>query len=240
MSWKSCFAWQVLSAYYTLVFKQPFPKNPYFLGDKSQNVPEADVGRIGLFGVSKGGEFALVGASRFPWVKAAVGCVPSDVVWMGFGQGEDELPHRSTWALDDTPLPFVPLYPYADKRYRDNTERYERSRRFHPQASDAARIPIERTKARLLLIGSDRDEVWASGAMSRNVSAAMSRAGLGERAELMVFDKAGHAVCGDGSFPVRAYGKEDPSMPDLRELNAEGHATVKAFRRSVNFLKSSL
>jgi hypothetical protein len=84
---------------------------------------EADIRRIGLFGSSKGGEFAMVAAARFAWVKAAVGCVPSDVVWQGFGDGENDLPLRSTWMLDGKTLPFIPLFAYADNRYRDNTDR---------------------------------------------------------------------------------------------------------------------
>jgi dienelactone hydrolase len=201
--------------------------------------PEADAKRIGLFGTSKGGEFAMLAASRFPWVKAAVGCVPSDIVWQGFGEGENVLPVRSTWQLDGRALPFVPLYPYVDGRFRDNTDRYERSRRFNADAAQLARIPIEKTKARLLLIAGDLDEVWASGAMARNIAETMQHAGKGKQVETLIAPKAGHGVCGDGSFPVRAYGKDDPD-PDRKSLNAEGHATVTAFRRTVAFLKSVL
>jgi dienelactone hydrolase len=199
----------------------------------------ADVARIGIWGQSKGGEFAMVAASRFPWIRAAVGCVPSDVVWQGFGEGENLPPARSTWRMDGKVLPFVPLFPYAEGRYRDNTERYERSRRFNSVAADAARIPVERTRARLLLIGSDRDEVWASGAMARSIAATMARAGKKKRAEALVFDKAGHGICGDGSFPVRAYGKDDPDA-DRKSLDAEGQASVIAFRRTLTFFRDAL
>ncbi len=199
----------------------------------------ANIARLGIWGQSKGGEFAMVAASRFPWIKAAVGCVPSDVVWQGFGEGENVSPPRSTWRLDGKILPFVPLYPYAEGRYRDNTERYERSRRFDPAAADAARIPIERTRARLLLIGSDRDEVWASGAMARSIAASIARAGKRNRAEALVFDKAGHSICGDGSFPVRSYGKDEPDA-DRKSLDAEGQASVVAFRRTLAFFRDAL
>mgnify|MGYP002780439980 CR=1 FL=1 len=201
--------------------------------------PEADAKRIGLWGQSKGGEFAMLGASRFGWVKAAVGCVPSDIVWQGFGEGENTLPARSTWMLDGKALPFVPLFPYKEGRYRDNTDRYERSRRFNPDAAVAARIPIEQSEAKLLLIAGDRDEVWAAGAMARNLAERMERAGKGQQVRSLIFEKAGHGVCGDGSFPVRAYGRDDPD-PDRKDLNAEGHATVEAFRATISFLKETL
>jgi dienelactone hydrolase len=202
--------------------------------------PEADIRRVGLWGVSKGGEFSMLAASRFDWVKAAVGCVPSDVVWQGFGEDENKLPLRSTWSLDGKPLPFVPLFPYAtDNRYRDNTDRYERSRRFNPDAAAAARIPIEKTRAKLLLIAGDRDEVWASGQMARNIADTMRRNGKAKHVQTMIFNQAGHSVCGDGSFPVRAYGKDDPD-PDRKRLNAEGHANVEAFRGTIVFLREAL
>jgi dienelactone hydrolase len=201
---------------------------------------EADTKRIALWGVSKGGEFAMLGASRFAWAKAAVGCVPSDVVWQGFGQDENVLPARSTWLLDGKPLPFVPLFPYVtDNRYRDNTDRYERSRRFNPDAAIAARIPIEKTKAKLLLIAGDRDEVWASGLMARNIADTMRHNGKAKQVQTLLFPEAGHSVCGDGSFPVRAYGKDDPD-PDRKSLNAEGHANVEAFRATMRFLREVL
>jgi dienelactone hydrolase len=201
--------------------------------------PEADGKRMGLFGTSKGGEFAMLGASRFRWVKAAVGCVPSDVVWQGFGEGEAILPRRSTWRLDGRSLPFVPLFGYVDGRFRDNTDRYERSRRFNADAVMAARIPIEKTNAKLLLIAGDRDEVWASGMMARNIATTMKQSGKGKKVETAIFPMAGHQICGDGSFPVRAYGRDDPD-PDRKSLNAEGHASVQAFRRTIAFLKASL
>jgi dienelactone hydrolase len=201
--------------------------------------PEADAKRIALWGQSKGGEFAMLGASRFPWVRAAVGCVPSDIVWQGFGEGENSPPLRSTWMMDGEPLPFAPLYPYVDGRFRDNTDRYERSRRFNFDAATAARIPIEKTKAKLLLIAGDRDEVWASGLMARNLAESMRRAGKGRQVETLIFAEAGHAICGDGSFPVRAYGRDDPD-PDRKSLNAEGHANVEAFRATIDFLRDTL
>jgi dienelactone hydrolase len=204
-----------------------------------KNQDEADIRRIGLFGTSKGGEFTMVAAARFPWIKAAVGCVPSDVVWQGFGEGENEQPLRSTWMLDGMALPFIPLFPYVENQFRDNTDRYERSRRFNAGAALAARIPIEKTRAKLLLIGGDRDEVWASGAMVLRISETMRRAGKARQVETVLFPMAGHQICGDGSFPVRAYGKDDPD-PDRKSLNAEGHATVVAFRRTIAFLKSAL
>ncbi|MDT7933069.1 MAG: acyl-CoA thioester hydrolase/BAAT C-terminal domain-containing protein [Sphingomonadaceae bacterium] len=67
--------------------------------------PEADANRIGLWGASKGAEFALIAASRYDWVKAVVAVVPSDVVWEGWGGSG---PATASFAFDGRPLAFEP------------------------------------------------------------------------------------------------------------------------------------
>jgi hypothetical protein len=52
-------------------------------------------------------------------------------------------------------------------------------------------------------------------------------------------ERAGHRICGDGSFPVRAHGK-DSNDPRDKVFNEDGHATVLAYRSRVAFLKSAL
>ncbi|HEV7658999.1 MAG TPA: acyl-CoA thioester hydrolase/BAAT C-terminal domain-containing protein [Allosphingosinicella sp.] len=207
--------------------------------------PEADARRIGLIGNSKGAEFAMVGAATYDWVRAAVGCVPSDVVWEG-DVARAPSGQASSWSQSGRPLPYVPLYPWTDAdgdmridNFYDNTERYSSSRRDHPRETLAARIPIERTRARLLLLGGDRDEVWASGAMSRAIVAAMRRAGRARQAEALTFPTAGHQICGDGTFPVYAYDSQS-ARPRDKILTDEGHANVIAFRRKIAFLRAAL
>ena len=45
--------------------------------------PEVDSARVGIVGVSKGAEAALVVAVRHPELKAVVAALPSSVVWPG-------------------------------------------------------------------------------------------------------------------------------------------------------------
>ncbi|HTU11152.1 MAG TPA: acyl-CoA thioester hydrolase/BAAT C-terminal domain-containing protein [Allosphingosinicella sp.] len=207
--------------------------------------PEADADRIGLIGNSKGAEFAMVGAATYDWVRAAVGCVPSDVVWEG-DTAHAPAGQASSWSRADTPLPYVPLHPWVDAdgdfrpdNFFDNTERYVRSRRDRPREAAAARIPVERSRARLLLLGGDRDEVWASGAMSRAIVTTMRRAGRGGQAEALTFPRAGHQICGDGTFPVHAY-EIQSTRPRDKILTDEGHANAIAFRRKIAFLHEAL
>lgn len=61
---------------------------------------------IGIVGISRGGELALLCASYFPSIHAAIGIVPSPVVEAGlrFGTGPVD---ASPWTYEGKPLPFA-------------------------------------------------------------------------------------------------------------------------------------
>lgn len=210
--------------------------------------PEADTQRIALVGNSKGGEFAMIGAATFPWVRAAVGCVPSDVSWQGYGatswngSAVTDLPAEGTyssWSWRGAPLDYIPTY--ADRRdgFIDNTDRYDRARAEFSQAARAARIPIERTRAYLYLIGGDRDRTWASGAMTRSLVNAMDATGRGSQVESLISPTGGHFLCGDGLYPHRAWQEDSPSTfaPDI---DAQGRAEFSAYEGKIAFLRRVL
>jgi dienelactone hydrolase/protocatechuate 3,4-dioxygenase beta subunit len=202
--------------------------------------PEVNVNRIHLTGVSKGAEFAMLAATHFDWIASVVALVPSDVVWEGYSAGGGTGTASSSWSIGGKPVPFIPLFPFDPKMqgmYRTNTERYERSRQYYPQQAFAARIPVEKIDARILLLASDRDEVWASGAMARNIVERMIAAGNGDRVEVKIYPKAGHQIAGTGTFPVRLYGEQSPE-PDARDILAEGDAAADSWRRTMQFLNS--
>jgi hypothetical protein len=77
------------------------------------NVTTPD-GRVGLIGVSKGGELALLVAATFPeFVGPVVAYTPSSVVWQGVtwsAVGQQARQALSSWTFRGEPLPFVP-YP---------------------------------------------------------------------------------------------------------------------------------
>lgn len=201
--------------------------------------PEVDANHIHLVGIAKGAEGALLAATRYDWISSVVEVVPSDVVWEGYSGGGGTWAARSSWSVGGTPVPFVPLFPFDPKQeglYRTNTERYARSREFHTDRVGQARIPVEPVKARILLLVSDRDEVWASGAMARNVVERLVAAGKSDYVEVKIYPKAGHQLAGTGTFPVRLYGEQSPD-PDAKDIVAEGEASADAWRRTLRFLK---
>lgn len=210
--------------------------------------PEADTRRIGLYGHSKGAEYAVLAATYYPWVKAAIGCVPSDAIWEGYGIGDGRNKpdptlkwpeQRSSWSWHGKPLPYIPLYSYESRNWFDNTDRYSTSRTEHPVQTQAALIPIERSRARFLLLGGERDEVWASGAMAKNLADRLLHAGHSRQATVKIYAGAGHQICGDGTYPSQIWA--DPSQdPRVKDPTAEGSAAADAWKQIKAFMKRAL
>ncbi len=207
---------------------------------------EADVNRIALVGNSKGAEFAMVGAVYHPWVRAAVGCVPSDVVWEGYGHaeapGQAVTPAAgdfSSWSWQGLPLPFIPTWGDRRDGFIDNTDRYDQARAEFGDAARASRIPIERTQARLFLIGGDRDRTWSSGAMVRSLANAMDAVDRGGQVETLISPTGGHYLCGDGLYPHRLWQVDDPSAfaPDL---DRQGRDEAAAWEAKLAFLHGAI
>ncbi len=209
--------------------------------------PEADANRIALVGNSKGAEFALVGAVTYPWVRAAVACVPSDVVWEGYGAVDWDLASPvvpaagtySSWAIGGRPLPYLPTFSDRRDGWPSNGARYAEARTTWAEAARWARIPVEQSDARLFLIGGGRDRTWASGAMTESIIATMQRAGRGRQVESIISPVADHYLCGDGTWPHRSY-QDELATVDAPDIDAQGAAEVAAHAAKLAFLRRVL
>lgn len=164
-------------------------------------MPVADVERFGLFGASKGAEFALIAATRYPWIDSVVAYAPTDVVWEGWGLEMVEAEGtRSSFSFDGQPLPFMPYRgfvegllagPAADLRAIHANGRID-----HPEKEAAARIPIENYGGDLLLIAGGKDAQWDSAAAAEAIVRA--RTATGRETTALVYPDAGHDLVGDG------------------------------------------
>ena len=192
---------------------------------------EADAAKIALVGGSKGAELALVAASRYPWVRATVACVPSDIVWSGFGREAAPGELLSSWSWAGKPLPFVAYDRYEDVFSGRATAAavHARSRAAAPPATLAAsRIPVERIAGPVLLLGAGRDEVWPSLEMTTSIKRQYADARRDALLETAEFPQAEHGICGTGASPARADGKDGAET---------AKAAGAAFRRTLAFLR---
>ncbi|MEO1278528.1 MAG: acyl-CoA thioester hydrolase/BAAT C-terminal domain-containing protein [Planctomycetota bacterium] len=187
---------------------------------------DVDGERIGVWGVSKGGEFALAGASRIDGFSAIVAYVPSDVIWQGWGTGWGG-PQPSSFGWRGEPLPFVPYLGMGEEFAKGSRGQpvkirlpHDAGRLANPDRVEAARIRVEDIDEPVMVVGGDADEVWDSGHMVRNIAEAREAAGL---VTLLIVDReAGHGLSGHAFTPL--------SEADAR-VRAEAFPAMIAFFR---------
>ena len=165
---------------------------------------DVDAGRIGIWGVSKGAEYALIAASRYGWIDAVVAVVPTDVVWEGWGRPGTPF---SSFSFGGAPLPFVPyddiqreFAKYGTGGRADLRRAHTDGRAKNPARAIQARISIERFAGPLLVVGGGKDSIWPSGEMAEAIREARRKARKPVFA--VVEPGAGHGLAGPGTDPV--------------------------------------
>lgn len=199
-------------------------------------MPGVDVERLGLFGGSKGAEFALIAAANYPWIDAVVAYAPSDLVWEGWGMEVVEAEGtRSSFSLGGKPLAFMPYRGFVEGLLAgpkaDLRAIHENGRAGNPGREAAARIPIEAYRGPLMLIAGDDDHLWNSGRSARNIVA--SRKARGLATEALIYPEAGHDLAGGSAEP-----REDPRGGGTPAANAKARAD--SWPKVVAFLKAAL
>jgi uncharacterized protein len=130
------------------------------------------INEYAIIGCSKGGELALLLASRYSQVKAVVACVPSHVVWQGIPSGFPKAPIGSSWSYGGQDLPFVPIRfspaliaGLMTFRFR---KAYENSLLNKKRVAQAT-IPVEKIGGPVLLISGQEDTLWPSTPMCEQI-----------------------------------------------------------------------
>ena len=110
---------------------------------------------------------SLALAAHFPDVDAVVAMSPADTMF----PAHTEAMTTGSWSLDGQPLPFAP-FPWSAVPDLVKGDIGAAMRRIlaQPEAA-AARIPTERSQARMLLIASEADEMWPALTMARRIEA---------------------------------------------------------------------
>jgi dienelactone hydrolase len=202
-----------------------------------------DLDRIGIWGASMGGEFALIAATKYRWIRAVAAIAPSDVVTEGWGKAG---PARPAFSWNGRPLPFQP-YDGMDREIAKAAQRlpmdFRRAaidgRIAHPERLDAARIRIERYTGSLLVAGGGCDTLWPSMESAQEISRRRSRAGL--KTTLLMFPRADHYLFGPGTAPlmsisINARSERGPAPDPAATANGRAEtwaATFAFFDRSL-------
>lgn len=159
---------------------------------------DVDPGRIGLIGTSKGGEAALLIASKYPEVRVVVAGVPSSVVWQGINSKNYADPSGS-WTEGGKPVPFLPYDASGGfdpaNIMRSIHDMYALSLTKIDQHPEAV-IKVERIDGPVMLVCGQSDGLWPSCPMSQAVVARLKAKGFRHDVQLLAYPDAGHAAFG--------------------------------------------
>jgi dienelactone hydrolase len=187
---------------------------------------EVDSGRIGIVGVSKGAEAALLAATRDPRIRAVVAGAPSSVAWQGSSFDRDG-DFASSWTERGRPLDHLSYGRW--KWWTQMSPILAESLKALPRNPGAA-IPIERTVAPVLLICGEVDTIWPSCPMSRQLEQRARHHGR-PAITLLAYPRAGHGAFGLPRQP----GEKAGSGGDFNN-----RARIDGWPRVIAFLKSAL
>ena len=208
--------------------------------------PEVTERAVGLLGVSKGAELALVSAALLgEAVGAVVAAVPSSVVFFGSAFTGSEFTHSvSSWTWRGEPLPFVPYDPSAAAEF---TDRGIRTRPIfvaalaNEAALDAATIAVEDIRGPILLLSGGDDQQWPSSLMAERVAARAASADRADMVRHVNYPDAGHTLLGYTPTWSARPGLDRPPSFDLGGTSeANAAAAADAWPRIASFLRDSL
>ncbi|WP_338569680.1 acyl-CoA thioester hydrolase/BAAT C-terminal domain-containing protein [Arachnia propionica] len=149
-----------------------------------------------VIGMSKGAEFALAWASHDSSVNELIALSPTLYTWESVREN-GKPPARSSWTFHGEPLPF--LHFDADDEFYETLDK-TLLQKFHDRAvqeappNTAARLPVERIKARTLLISQESDTLWPASLMGKEIIAAIQQAETGAQVEHQIVPGRGHAM----------------------------------------------
>lgn len=157
--------------------------------------PRLDASRIGLYGISRGGELALLVASHFPEsVQAVAAVVPSSVVY----GGSNEAPIHAWLYRGEPLLPFAPVsQPTVEKGSADQPVATRESfieGMKDKQPFEAAAIPVEKICCPLLLVSAGDDQMWPSDLFAVQILDRLEREGSSIPRLHLHYPDAGHGI----------------------------------------------
>ena len=186
---------------------------------------------IAVLGVSKGGELALLTASRDPAIKAVVAAVPSHVVWQGIDMQGGMT--GSSWTVGGVPLPYVPYD--LSNGFISVHALYAGSLASAPAEAE---IPVEQIAGPILLVSGQADTLWPSTEMANRVEQRLRANNFPHGVTHLAYPDAGHAVFG---APVRA---DTPGLERVLSVGGtiDGLVAARAdvWPRAIAFLKDAL
>lgn len=137
--------------------------------------------KIGLYGRSKGAEFALIAASLFSDIDCLVLNSPTMAILEGLNGWKNS--NHSSWTYQHNELPYTAFS--ITKLIKQKL--FKQAYRFSQQSL----IPVEKIQADILLIASPNDEIWPAYQASLNI---LKKVNQNYVSDLAIYPNSGHML----------------------------------------------
>jgi dienelactone hydrolase len=185
--------------------------------------PSVDRARVGVLGLSRGAELALLLATIYPDFHAVVAYMPSNVVVRGCCDAGTPV----AWTLGGravAPSLFAPMR-------RSIT-------------MDRPEIPVERINGAVLLISGRDDEVWASTEMADAIMVRLRQHRFAHPFVHLAYDHAGHGIGRPFTSTMELNSRRHPLTGRIMRMGGTPSGTAKAradsWRRMLAFVDEQL
>ncbi len=205
-----------------------------------------DGDRLGVMGISRGSELAVLASVLLDRVGPVVAFAPSGIVWSALGPGGPV--DAPAWTFRGEPLPYVamrltggvhpgrPGVPFALRPLFDEIL-------VDPSRWSDAEIAVERAKGPILLVSGEADAMWPSTPMAELIEQRAAARGFAHDVVHLRYPDAGHAGGGVPDSPaeidiVHPLTGMTYSLGGTKEGNAAARAG--SWPRVVEFLRAAL
>lgn len=203
-----------------------------------------DPNRIGIIGVSRGGELSLLVGSTYSEIKCVIGYVPNIFRCPGV--------EGAAWTLNGMPLPFISstgnmqLMAEIQKKIATG-EAVSFTPWFNSVICDRdalrdTEIPVEKINGSILLISGQDDKLWPSAVLSEIALQRLNANNFKHKVKHLTYPNAGHTI-GPPFRPTTILEAVHPVSGILMKLGGtpagNAHACVDSWQQILAFLKES-
>jgi uncharacterized protein len=176
--------------------------------------PEGRDKKIVVYGGSKGGELALLLASKFKQIQGVIAGVPSSVVFQGIGGRR-----VSSWSYKGEQIPFVPYAPFDYSKIVNS--QYVELYRLSLEQTDAVKkalINVENINGPILLITGKEDKMWPSSQMADMIIKRLDEKNFPFWYKHFAYQNAGHSFSDHSTLGGTAEGNKQAGIDSEKRI----------------------